>query len=370
MKVLYYSHTTSGGHRTYVIEFAEAIAQYFEVVVLTAQGADSPTSVRQIDLLPGPNTSLLGFRRIANRVRIYLSQPRAFEHVARAELRTAGADVCHFQELPTIFPAAMIARARRIGFRTVVTVHNVVPHLRGSRIERWKQHARVQAWRQADVLVVHSAFLADELARVARVVRSTIAVVQHPIWPVNDQPVEDVSSGYLFFGHLREGKGLFVYIQALALIGNPKASIIGSGSASTVAAIRGELHRLNLTNCTFRPEFVSDADIPRIFLDHEVLVAPYTHFMAQSGVTHLAAAYNLPTVVTDVGGLADLVRNYDVGQESPNTASDIAQAMLKAKYRASRGEYKSGFSRAREDRSTAALARKLRTVYLSLLEVP
>jgi glycosyltransferase involved in cell wall biosynthesis len=364
VKIIQYLHTTDAGHRRYVLDLAEALAGTEDVVVLTARNAPQSTSVRQLNVLREPDPSKRGLARIVDRLRVYWDQPQEFETAAQKEVEYPGFNICHFQQLPSLFPYRIVGRARRAGYLTVITIHNVSPHETSGFITKRKQMGAMRAWRSADLVLVHSANLVNELVETAQVSSAKIAVVRHPIWGADSDAEEGGNpEGFLFFGHLREGKGLPGFIEALALLGNPKASIIGSGTERAVEEVRRQLENFHLTNCTFDPRFVSDAQVPAIFAQHRVLVAPYTHFAAQSGVTHLAATYGLATVVTAVGALPDLVCEYGVGEVAEPDARSLASAMSKAHSKACEGDYESGLARAREELSSDNIAKTLIQLY-------
>jgi glycosyltransferase involved in cell wall biosynthesis len=363
MKIIQYFHTTDSGHRKYVMALAEALSRVQDVVVLTAKNAPKSASVRQLAVLEGPDPAKLGFARIVDRLACYWRQPGEFEAAAKMEIESPGSDVCHFQQLPSVLPSRILARAAKLGYLTVITIHNVSPHETSGFFTRRRQLGAIRAWRHADLLLLHSASLIDELVETAKVPRSKIAVVRHPIWDADSDTAAEHLDGYLFFGHLREGKGLPLFIQALALLDNPKASIVGSGTAAMVEEVRRRLKDLHLSNCTFDPRFVADDQVPAIFAQHRVLVAPYTHFAAQSGVTHLAATYGLATVVTAVGALPDLVHDYGVGEVADPEAASVADAMSKAHAKARAGDYELGLAQARGDLSCDAIAENLVKLY-------
>jgi len=369
MKIIQYLHTTEGGHRQYVMVLAEALARLEDVVLVTARNAPESMSVRQLAVLNAPDPLKQGLGRIVNRLRVYWGQPRDFEGAARAEIKAPGVDICHFQELPSLFPSRIVSRARKIGYLTIITIHNISPHETTGLIAKLRQIGLVRAWRNADLLLVHSSNLVKELVETSDVSPSKVAVARHPIWPAALGTDMRSPDGYLFFGHLREGKGLPDFIQSLSLLGNPRASIVGSGTAQAVEQVRHELESLHLTNCTFDPRFVSDAEVPAIFAQHQILVAPYTHFVAQSGVTHLAATYGLATVVTAVGALPDLIEEYGVGEVAGFEPGSLATAMSRAHSRACKGEYDVGLARARTELSSDAIAQKLVELYQGCSEM-
>ena len=53
--------------------------------------------------------------------------------------------------------------------------------------------------------------------------------------------------------------------------------------------------------------YISYLDVEAFFKACDIVVCPYTHFDAQSGVGNIALSYNKPIVVTKVGGLPKLV---------------------------------------------------------------
>jgi glycosyltransferase involved in cell wall biosynthesis len=345
------------------MELAEALARLEDVLVVTATSAPASMSVRQLAVLTSPDPSKRGLGRIIDRLRVYWGQPREFEAAVRPEIEHPGVDICHFQELPSLFPARIVSRARKAGFRTIITIHNVSPHEESGFISKWRQVGLVHAWRGADLLLVHSGSLVSELVETAKVPPSRVAVTRHPIWPTDAVTAAAHPDGYLFFGHLRDGKGLPEFIEALALLGNPRASIVGSGTPQAVETVREQLQSLGLTNCSFDPRFVSDDQVPGTFAEHLVLVAPYTHFAAQSGVTHLAATYGLATVVTAVGALPDLVNEYGIGEVAGPGRESLAKAMSLAHAKARAGDYEAGLSRARAELSSDAIARTVVQLY-------
>ena len=59
----------------------------------------------------------------------------------------------------------------------------------------------------------------------------------------------------------------------------------------------------------FVNRYVSDEEVPGFFADADAVVLPY-HRSSASGPLHLAMAYGLPVVVTEVGGLVEATNGY------------------------------------------------------------
>lgn len=358
MKVIEYLHTTSGGHMRYTRELVSALEECdLDVAILTGIDADSDDRTRAVVAVPDLALKSRTLSWIVNRVATYIKQHRDVIHAIRGESKS-GCDWLHMQQMPTLRPSRTVKRLRTEGWRVAITVHNIAPHECG-RLDRWNHQRQVNAWSKADLLLVHSPRLVrplvDALAprRIPR-----IEIVPHPVWI--EEEVDDVepSRDFLFFGHLRVNKGVDDYVQALVKLGDPAATIAGSGTPSEVANLYRALRSADLVNCDVRVEFIPEEDVARLFADHRVVVAPYREFAAQSGVTHLALTHGRPVVVTDVGGLGDLVYDFGVG-EIVGSAEDLYETMARARVRASEGAYKPFIERARAQLHPVVVARRL-----------
>lgn len=355
MKILEYLHTSAGGHWRYVTELALALSQQSETVIVTS---DRPMhgleGLRCASPLSCIDTSARGARRIINRMRVYRRQTLQLADFLAEEYSNGQTNVVHFQQLPTLRALKSVVVARTRAYMVAITVHNVAPHS-DSLVDRLKHRDAIRAWAAADVLLVHSDRLRDELTSL--VPTAIIRVIPHPIWPDRPRGNETAERDYLFFGVLRENKGIHRFIEALALLGNPTASIVGSGSPETIRGIQNALALRSLTRCEFIPGYYPDEEVAGLFDRHAVLVAPYTHFEAQSGVTHLALAHRRPMVVTDAGGLGDPVREFGVGEVVTPDPQSLADGMIRVLDRARiSGSYNSGFDSAAESLAIETIA--------------
>jgi len=326
IRIIEYLHTESFGHQRYVVALAESLRKYADVsIVCSDRGLAIDTHVKTIPVMRAIDLERVGPIRILDRLWAYRSYPRTLKAAVKSELNSSAGFV-HFQELPPLAGRQMIAAVHSAGLLSAVTVHNVFPH-DASAFSRAADLMRVRAWSAADILLVHSPTLRELL--ITRGLRADrIAVVPHPVWPVVRTPPQGAPSrDFLFFGQLRSNKGVHLFIDALASLGDPAATIAGQGSEIVVSGIRAHIAQAKLKNCQFIPGFVAESDVARLFAGHAALVAPYTDFAAQSGVTHLALAHGIPIVVTDVGGLGDVVREYGVGRVAKVDVSSLATAM-------------------------------------------
>ena len=96
--------------------------------------------------------------------------------------------------------------------------------------------------------------------------------------------------------------------------------------------------------------FVPDADVKYYFSAADVLVQPYKT-ATQSGVTQIAYNFELPMIVTGVGGLPEIVPDGRVGYVCRPDAAGVADALVRicegdtlARFRSAMREEKRRFS--------------------------
>ncbi len=227
--------------------------------------------------------------------------PRGLAAAARAarEIRRSGPDVVHLQEsIGTDIRLVLASGARPRRF--ALTVHDPVRHP-GERKSKSGLLGNAALVRAAGLIFVHAEALREELEEVARP-RAPIVVVPHGVEPVTPEPLPD-RPGILFFGRLGYYKGVDVLLDAMgevwASIPEATLTIAGNGELEDHSALADE-------RVTLRREYIADDDVPGLFAAARCVVLPYRQ-ASQSGVGSLAKRYGRPLVVSDVGGLPELV---------------------------------------------------------------
>ncbi|MBC5772437.1 glycosyltransferase [Pontibacter sp. KCTC 32443] len=159
----------------------------------------------------------------------------------------------------------------------------------------------------------------------------------------------------LFFGFIRAYKGLDLLLQAIAderLQNREDIKLIVAGEFYEDAAPYHQLiARYNLKDqLILRTDFIPNAAVRHYFCAADLVVQPYKH-ATQSGVTQVAYHFNKPMVVTNVGGLAELVPAGEVGYVVEPKPETIADAILdfyssgkQAQFEQNIREYKQRFS--------------------------
>lgn len=137
----------------------------------------------------------------------------------------------------------------------------------------------------------------------------------------------------LFFGFIREYKGLDILLEAMALL--KQSAISDQQTAIPKLLVAGEFYndrklyddiieRNNLHSLVIlRTNFIADSEVKYYLSAADFVIQPYRN-ATQSGVTPLAYHFEKPMLVTNVGGLPDLVPDEKVGLIAEPNAESIA----------------------------------------------
>lgn len=135
----------------------------------------------------------------------------------------------------------------------------------------------------------------------------------------------------LFFGFIRKYKGLHLLLEAFAdkRIQQMGIQLIIAGEFYEDRKPYDEqINKLGLQDSVILSnDFIPDSEVGTYFCAADLVVQTYLD-ATQSGVTQIAYFYSKPMVVTNVGGLAELVPNEKVGYVVPVNATDIANAIV------------------------------------------
>lgn len=135
----------------------------------------------------------------------------------------------------------------------------------------------------------------------------------------------------LFFGFIRDYKGLDLLLQAMAdeRVRRLNMKLIVAGEFYTDAKPYVDLIRqLNLQDkLVLKTDFIADSEVRYYFCAADMVVQPYKH-ATQSGVTQICYHFNRPMLVTNVGGLPEIVPNGKVGYVVEVNPQAIADAIV------------------------------------------
>jgi glycosyltransferase involved in cell wall biosynthesis len=246
---------------------------------------------------------------------------------------------------------------RRVPARAVFVCDNVIPHER----RPFDRALTRYALGAADGFVVMSAAVRDDLLGLLPGARWRL--VPHPIYHIFGAPAGkaearralglDAGPWLLFFGFVRRYKGLDLLIEALPRIRErvPVKLLVAGEFYEGEARTRERVRALGLTGAVrFDAEYIPEARVPLYFSATDAVVLPY-HSATQSGIVQVAYQLDAPVICTDVGGLAEVVREgksgFVVPPEDPGALAGAVirfyaedwEARLRAGVAEVKGEY-------------------------------
>lgn len=241
--------------------------------------------------------------------------------------------------LPFMAPClGTIARiARKNGKTKVVSVvHNIVPHEHRIGDKMFATYF----CNSVDGFVAMSDSVLNDLTLFDSVKPRVFC--RHPLYDNFGKQVDreealselglDTNNRYmLFFGLIRDYKGLDIMLKAYAdsRLRKMGVKLIVAGEFYNNAEKYFELEKeLGLEGeVIWHREFVPDSKVRYYFGVADIIVQPYKS-ATQSGVTQIAYHFEKPMIVTNVGGLAEIVPNGKAGYVVEPDEKEIADAIV------------------------------------------
>lgn len=135
----------------------------------------------------------------------------------------------------------------------------------------------------------------------------------------------------LFFGFIRAYKGLDILLEALAdarLAALPIKLMVAGEFYEDAAPYEAIIQKHQLESKLVRAtDFIPNERVADYFCAADMVMQPYKN-ATQSGVSQVAYHFERPMLVTDVGGLAELIPDGVVGYVVPPTPLAIADALV------------------------------------------
>jgi len=212
--------------------------------------------------------------------------------------------------------------------------HNVVAH--ESRV--WDRLCTKLVLRHGNYFIVHSD---EDLHNLKQLLpQANVRKVFHPTYEVFDgEPLSQSEaqkrlgiSGrtLLFFGFVRPYKGLEYLLDAMpAIVRNTGARLLVAGEFwRDKERYLEQMRRLGIEDhVTLVDKYIPNEDVAVYFSAADLVVLPYVK-ATQSGIVQIAYALHKPVVVTNVGGLPDVVEDGKTGfLVPPQNAPAIADAV-------------------------------------------
>lgn len=221
--------------------------------------------------------------------------------------------------------------------RVVLIVHDVIPPQKSF---SWDMKSLKKVYSMADGLVVHSNVNKQQLARIFEIDMKKIHVIPHGLVSEYKKVerkearklihVDDEKPVLLFFGGVRETKGLDILIKSLE--GLECYLVIAGAMPYGESFLKYRKLIDNYKIDTFEKiEYISEEERNMLFQACDYVVLPYKEFYSQSGVLIQATRYKIPVIATDVSSFADYIETYKMGYIcKPDDVQDLKKTIEKA----------------------------------------
>lgn len=182
-------------------------------------------------------------------------------------------------------------------------------------------------------IIVHTQNDREELLAARHLNKKNVVVIPHGTYDLfthYKKEIPEEKNTVLFFGNIREYKGLNILLTAVPAIVKQipelKVIIAGEGDLSPYQPLMGVCNRSTLE---IHNEFIPDGLVASLFQRSTLVVLPYTEMSGMSGVLNVAYAFGKPVIVSDVGGLDEAVEHGKTGLlVPPSDPKALADAII------------------------------------------
>ena len=220
--------------------------------------------------------------------------------------------------------------------KCIALAHNIIPHEKriGDRFLTKFFTSKM------DAFLVLSQRVFDDLNNFAPFKPKKIS--PHPLYDnfgdekskSNAQQALNLASNFkyiLYFGIIRKYKGLDILLEAFAdkRIDKTNIKLIIAGEFyEDEQPYLDLMKKLNIQeHIILINEFITDNQVANYFCAVDIVAQPYKN-ATQSGVTQIAYHFNKPMLVTDVGGLKEMVSHQKVGYVVEPNSNAVASALV------------------------------------------
>jgi D-inositol-3-phosphate glycosyltransferase len=239
--------------------------------------------------------------------------------------------------LPFMSPAlsTIARRVRKAGIKVVAITDNVIPH------EKRTGDAMLTNYfvNSCDAFIAMSRTVVDDLRKFTTT--KPVSFSPHPVYDIfgekisKDEARKKLGLGtaarvILFFGFIRPYKGLDLLLNAMAddKVRDLRLKLIIAGEFyGDKDAYAAMISKLSLDeNVVLHSSYIPKEDVRNFFCAADLVVQPYRS-ATQSGITQIAYHFERPMIVTQVGGLSEIVPHGKVGYVVPVNDKEIARAI-------------------------------------------
>lgn len=226
---------------------------------------------------------------------------------------------------------------KRSACKVLYICDNVLPH------EKTPLDRILTKWvlKSGDFFIVQSKSVENDL--LSLVEKPKYKLVPHPVYEIFGKKMDrsearkqlgigENEKVVLFFGYVRKYKGLHVLLEALGSVLRkmPVRLVVAGEFYDDEKPYRDQIASGGLQGAvSLYSDYIPNDRVAVYFSAADVVVLPYID-ATQSGIAQIAFNFDRPVITTDVGGLAEIVRDGETGLVvPPNSPELLASAIVK-----------------------------------------
>lgn len=251
------------------------------------------------------------------------------------EAKTGNYDVLSLQATIPVIDQFFIKKLKKYT-KVVYTVHDVIPPVKSF---YYSMPSLAKMYKTVDHIIVHSKKNKEQLIEMFNVEPDKISVVFHGTetsYNFYEQDacrekfgIDKSKTVCLFFGAIREQKGLDILIEAMKGIPDMQLVIAGGMPFGESFDRYDELIKKNNIDCVKYIKFIPEEWSDELFQACDMVCLPYRYFYSQSGVFMQSIQYRKPVVISDVSAFGEYLTKYNMGVlVKPRDISDLHDKLI------------------------------------------
>lgn len=294
-----------GGVFHYAATLAGELTELADVTLVAGEHINEKTISKKLKLIK--------IHAPVNRIKATLSLFNVSQHKKTIKkINSEKPDIVNFMD---VHPLQAFYFKRIKAKKKVVTIHD--PELHSGETGRLEsailQRVTRYLLKNADEIIVLGKKQEETIRKIGyrqKIIRSSIG---HFGFLDNKLKIKTEMNTFIFFGRIREYKGLNYLLKALRQIKTDfKLIIAGEGDLTPyekdIKALKGKLEIHN--------KYLPDEEMEKLFRRSEFTVLPYTD-ATQTAVVQVAYYFKNPAIVTNVGSLPETTQNGKTGLVVP-----------------------------------------------------
>lgn len=216
--------------------------------------------------------------------------------------------------MPFFAPAfgKIAAKLKRAGIKVIGILHNVIAHEKRAGDEGLTKYF----FNKCDGFIILNN--ASEKDLLGLIPNAKYKIHPHPLYDHYGEKINstearaklDIPSDkkvILFFGFIRDYKGLDMLIESMKDLNDDHLLLVAGEVYGDFKKYNEQIDQLGIRNkINLQIKYIPETDIALYFSAADVCILPYRS-ATQSGIVGISYHFELPVIVTNVGGLAEMV---------------------------------------------------------------